>query len=189
MGESAILVGPRCSGKTLAGKELARILETPFVDADDIFVEMCRKNVEAYVAEYGWEGFRKAETKAIEEICREYQHVQIVLTPGGGAVAHDQGEEYRQRNVKLLQAFGTIIYLLPEADLEKSAGILTDRLLADPTTAGQRPSLTGEQDQYKDMLTAITKRHTLYSAAANITFYTGKKTVEEVAKNIAVWIK
>jgi shikimate kinase len=189
MGKSVVLVGPRCCGKTSAGIEIAGLLNAPFVDADNIFVDLYG-SVNDFVKKHnGWEKFREYETQIIEDICRVYQDKQIVLTPGGGAVAHDQGEEYRKRNVELLREFGQIFYLLPSCDLEQSAGVLTRRMLEDQTSAGQRPSLTGETDAYKEMLNVVTKRHPLYSAAAHAIFYTGEKTVKEVAQNIAEFVK
>jgi len=193
MGKSAILIGPRCCGKTSVGKEAAEILDVPFVDADEIFAEEYG-TVNDYVKRNGgvpegWREFRRRETEIINEICALYDDTQIVLTPGGGAVAHDQGEECRKRNVELLSNFGKIFYLLPASDLEQSARILTERMLADQASAGQRPSLTGETDAYKEMLNVVTKRHPLYSAAAHITIYTRDQTVKEIASDIAELVR
>ena len=189
MGRSVILVGPRCSGKTLTGKELARISGVPFVDADEVFVELYHKSLSDFVAEYGWGRFRDGETKTIEKICSRDQGTRIVLTPGGGAVAHDQGEEYRQRNVELLRAFGTIIYLLPTPDLEESARILHARMQADQQTAGQRPPLTEEKDPFREMLDKVKQRHHYYLKAADEVLYTEGKTVQEVARDIAELVR
>ncbi|MBW2982488.1 hypothetical protein KY343_06420 [Candidatus Woesearchaeota archaeon] len=190
MGKSVILVGPRCCGKTQTGLALSEILDIPFVDADEWFVNE-HGSVDSYVTKNGglpegWKAFRKAETDIIEGICEEYRGIQIVLTPGGGAVAHDHGEEYRQRNVELLKEFGDIIYLLPLSNLEASSKILHARSQDDKTTAEQRPSLTGKKP-YEDMLVTVTKRHPLYSAAATSgkPFYTGEKNIKEVAQEIA----
>jgi len=188
MRESVSLVGPKCCGKTLTGKELARILGVPFVDADERFVEMYG-SVNEFVQKNGWERFREYEARILGQICAQYHDSQIVLTPGGGAVAHDQGDKYREQNAVRLRELGTVVYLLPGSNLEKSSRILTERLLADQKSAEQRPSLTGEEDQFKDMLETVKKRHPLYSAAANTIFYTRSKSVKEVAQDIAELMK
>jgi len=194
MGRSLILVGPRCCGKTSVGQVVSEILKVPFVDADEWF-ENEFGDVNSYVNEHGgvpggWKAFRKEETSIIESICEEYKGRQIVLTPGGGAVAHYQGEEYRQRNVMLLKGFGNIFYLLPENDLEESAKILYERSIQDKATAGLRPSLTGKKP-YEDMMVTVKKRHELYSDAATSgkPFYTGNKNIQEVAQEISELVK
>ena len=185
MGESIVLIGPRCCGKTSTGKEISRILEVPFVDADKVFVEVF-ESIDSFVAQNGWERFRQYEAKVIERICDTYTGQQIVLTPGGEAVAHNQGNQYREKNRKRLSGFGTVIYLLPTSNLEESARILTERMLNDQQTAGQRPALTDEKDPFEEMLKVVRERHHHYLKAAGGIFYTEGKTVQEVAEEVSI---
>ncbi len=184
MGNSLVLVGPRCSGKTSTGNALAEILDVRCIDADELFVQTFNKSIDEFVKEYSWEIFRKYESKIIERICEEYEDIQIVLTPGGGAVAHNQGDKYRKENKKNLSKFGTVVYLLPTAGLEESARILYARMTGNPNTAGQRPNLTDENDPFQEMLKVVKERHSHYMLASDALAYTEGKTVQEVAKEI-----
>jgi shikimate kinase len=170
--KSPIIIGPRCCGKTERNKALAKRLDIPFVDADKEFEER-HGEITPFVKNHGWEEFRRYEAEIIHGICTDYQDRIISLAPGGGAVAHNQGDKYRDSNVTLLRDFGTIFYVLPTPNLEESASILSRRLEADKVSAGQRPPLTTEDSAYKEMLTVMTQRHELYKAAAHHTLYTG----------------
>ena len=180
-----VLIGPRCCGKTSVGKELASRLKVPFVDADERFKEI-HGSVEDFVnthktREEGWREFRKYEAQVLSNLCGEFQS-GAVLAPGGGAVAHDQGEQYRQENVRALKSFGRVFYLLPSHDLEVSARVLAERQAKDQASKDQRPSLTGEKDPLKEMLELITRRHPLYlQAATEPPFFTGSLFAHDIA--------
>jgi shikimate kinase len=196
MERSLVLVGPRCCGKTSVGQVVAEILGIPFVDADERFVKKHRMSVLEYInahggKPHGWPPFRKEETIILEEICVEYNGIRIVFTPGGGAVAHNHGEIYRVKNVKIVREIGYVAYILPSSDLEESARILTERELNDQQSAGQRPPLTEENDDYKEMVKIVKQRHPLYLEAATSgkPFYTGEKTVPEIAQDLAELVR
>jgi len=180
---SIILIGPRCTGKTSVGKDLSHMLQVPFVDADTEFAKSYG-TISDFVGKYGWPEFRKKESEIIDTICGEYRCNQIVLTPGGGAVAHDQGEEYRKHNEEKLKEFGRIFYLLPLKNLEESALILTQRMKNDSNSENFRPALTKESDEYKEMLKILKKRHELYSKAAHTTILTGGMSPQEISNHI-----
>ncbi len=184
MGKSVVLIGPKYSWKKLTGNALAKILHAPFLDADELFVEVLG-SIDDFVEQNGLEVFRQYEAEIIERICDKHKDRQIVFTPGGEAVAHDQGDQYRGANRKKLSEFGEVIYLLPTSSLEESARILTERMLADQVSAGQRPSLTGEKDPFKEMLGKVRERHHFYLKAASGMVYTEGKTIKEVAQEIA----
>ena len=173
---SIVLIGPRCVGKTEVGKVLVEELGMPLVDADQRFTERYG-NITNFVDTYGWPEFRKAESEILEEICFMYRRDRIVLTPGGGAVAHDQGEFYREKNERVLRQFGQVIYLLPSLDLEESARVLLSRESSDPNSASNRPSLGNVKD-------LLEKRHPLYKQAAHIVVVTGTKSVAEIANEL-----
>ncbi len=183
-----VVVGPRCSGKTSVGKKAAELLGWEFVDGDDYIVGKFKPDyadIDSFVAANEWEAFRKIETESIEELCAKFRGREVVFTPGGGAVAHDKGEEYRQKNVKTLRAFGNVYYLIPDPNsLEQSALVLAQRSIHDPNTPGQRPSLTGTDDAVKDMLVTVQKRHDLYKGASDHTIATDGKTIDQVATEI-----
>ena len=181
--DTLILNGPRCCGKTSIGKLVANRLEIPFYDADNVFVE-ANGSVADYVKQYDWPGFRKEESRILGLIASSAGDKPIILALGGGALVHDQGEEHRQANVKLMRSLGKTVYILPNQDLEISTRILTERMLADSTSDDQRPSLTGESDEYREMLIILKKRHKLYMDTSDITIHTGEQTIEQVAEQI-----
>ena len=188
--KSPIIVGPRCCGKTERSEALAKRLVIPFVDADKIFetkygtvtsftTQQMKKYIdrynspEDYAKNRAWNDFREKEAEIIRDICLDYRGQLISLAPGGGAVAHNQGDNYRVANVRALRDFGTIFYILPTPNLEESALILTERERADDKSAEQRPPLNAEADDYQRMLKTVRERHSLYQAAAHHTLYTG----------------
>lgn len=79
MGDSIILIGPQACGKTKVGESLAGLLNVPFMDADDLFVEkygpinkfteintsgLCEEGIE-YLKMYRMKLFRRAESEII----------------------------------------------------------------------------------------------------------------------------
>jgi len=198
---SIILVGPRAVGKTSIGSLLANELGYSFVDADDLFVAKHGKSIKDFVKEHGgipkgWEVFRRYEAAVIKGICEEYDGQDIILAPGGGAVAHDQGYVYRDRNAGRLKEFGKMVYLLPSLDLEKTARILAERVRRDPKSAEQRPPL-GEDDnevkakeerEFTAMFKTVRYRHPFYDAAAHEMVLTKGKTDEQVAEDIYAFL-
>ena len=181
--KSPVLVGPRGSGKTTVGKTVASMLSYPFVDADEEFVR-CYGAITNFVHAYGWEAFRKQETELIADICRAYQSNRIVLAPGGGAVAHDNEIQYRNRNVEQLRKFGAVFYLLPYPDLKQSTLVLAARVQNDEASVSSRPPLTACSDASNEMLKILEQRNGLYIIAAHHTLYTGEKLPAEVAREV-----
>ena len=183
-----VIVGPRCSGKTSVGKKAAEILGWKFIDGDEYIVGKFKPDyadIDAFVAANGWGAFRKVEAESIEELCKKFGGLEVVFTPGGGAVAHDKGEEYRQKNVKALRAFGNVYYIIPDPNnLEHSSLVLAQRSIQDPNTPGQRPSLTGTDDVVQDTLVTVRNRHELYRGASDHVIPTGGKTIDQVAMEI-----
>lgn len=186
---SIILVGPRCTGKTEKGELLASIRHVPFIDADRVFEAQHQTTIKSFVDRFGWSRFREYETATLDNITRGCSDQDIILAPGGGAVAHNQGEDYRVKNVALLRNFGTLVYILPTENLEESARILVERMNNDSKSAGQRPSLTQAKTQYEDMIQTLIKRDPLYREAAHHPFYTRDMTSAQAAWSINDLVK
>ncbi len=180
---SIILVGPQGCGKTTVGKELAHKLAIPFVDADVEFKKI-HGSITKLVDNYGWAEFRKLESEILEDICDENK--TIVLAPGGGAVAHDQGEVYRIRNVEALCDFGITFYLLHSLDFKECAKIYAERIIRDESSEEMRPPLTEAERINKEngMFETITKRHELYHKASDYIVYTKDKNIGDIASEI-----
>ncbi|MFT4303484.1 MAG: shikimate kinase [Candidatus Woesearchaeota archaeon] len=149
--EPLILVGPRCTGKTTKGITLASWLGCKFKDGDVETVEAIEEcynifSIDDFVKSKGWQEFRKIESDAISWIAKPDNQQMMVYAPGGGAVAHDQGEEYRQRNIDLLRNFGVVVYITPSNDLMYNSSELAYRIVNDPRSKNSRPKLNDTQE-------------------------------------------
>ena len=56
-----------CSGKSSAGKLLARMLEYPFLDSDTLIEQLSKKSVADVFAQEGEDYFRELETSVLQE--------------------------------------------------------------------------------------------------------------------------
>jgi shikimate kinase len=120
------LIGFRASGKSLVGKLLAQECHLSFVDMDERLVASYGKDIDQWVQAEGWESFRQAESKLLEELARGQD---LVVATGGGVIlsAH---------NRRRLKTHFRVIWL--KASLETTCL----RMLSDPGTGKNRPSLT-----------------------------------------------
>ena len=187
--DSVVLVGPRACGKNLVGEILASRSGLPFVDADAVFSQLCNSSISNFRSKYGWTEFRRCETLTLENICSSYPGARIILAAGGGAVAHNDSELNRSRNVKLLREFGFLFYLLPYENLGMNAVILQYRVELNASSALQRPTLTDIKDRYLEMLAVLKQRNDFYLKAAHHVLYTGRKSPEQVADDICAIIR
>ena len=69
------LIGYRCSGKTTIGKSVAETIEWSFVDADQMLVEECGKQIKDIVDTEGWQSFRHRERSLLKQICKKKRQV------------------------------------------------------------------------------------------------------------------
>ena len=164
---NVILIGYRCSGKTSVGKRLARELGRPFVDADDWLVDKAGRSVKKIVADDGWEGFRRLEREAIQELCGRDN---TVVATGGGAVVDPA-------NVAAMQKGGHVVWL------KVSPQTVKQRMAGDGNTGEQRPSLT-EKGLYAEIAAVLEERTPLYAQAMHVAIDTDSKTVDEIAGEI-----
>ncbi|MCD6093990.1 MAG: AAA family ATPase, partial [Candidatus Omnitrophica bacterium] len=63
-----ILVGFMGTGKTVVGKELAKILKTRFIDVDDLIEQKEGRKISRIFKEDGEEYFRNCEYKMIKRV-------------------------------------------------------------------------------------------------------------------------
>jgi len=178
-----VLIGPRGTGKSSAGKEISSLLGIEYVDADSVFVFKEKCSIADFVKKESWEEFRKTEASILREIMVSYDQERIVLSPGGGAVAHPtQNNMCVEDNLRVLRRVGKLVYLLPYQDLQRSAQILSDRINGDQSSTSSRPSINGASNNPADMLEMLKSRDLLYRAAADEIFYTGEMTPYQFAR-------
>ena len=186
--DSVVLIGPRGSGKTAVGKRLSRLLQLPFIDADEEFTRH-HGYITDFVSQHGWEEFRRLETELIADIYAQHRYDKVVFATGGEAVSHNQSEQYRTRNVESLSGLGLIFYLLPYPDLGRSAAVLADRVQRSHASAYSRPSLTGNSNLAAEMLSTLEQSYHLYEAAANHVIYGGGRSHNDIAMDIFIIYK
>ena len=88
--KNIVLVGLMGAGKTRVGREIAMILDMPFVDADREIENAAGCSVQEIFEMYGEQGFREGELRVIERLLQEGP---LVLATGGGAFINEKTRE------------------------------------------------------------------------------------------------
>ncbi|HII17244.1 TPA: shikimate kinase [Candidatus Woesearchaeota archaeon] len=143
---NVVLIGYRGTGKTAAGRILAKRLSKGFADTDEIVVERAGKSIPDIFADAGEEGFRKLEEEAVAEAC---SMKEVVIATGGGAVLS-------KKNIANLKN-GSLVFWLhatPEA--------IHNRIAGDTN----RPNLT-ENGGMAEIEEVLVKREGLYAGCAD----------------------
>ena len=159
-----VLVGLPGAGKSTVGAELARRLQVPFADTDDLVAQQTGRTVSEIFSHQGEAGFRRLEADMIAEALGSFGGV---LALGGGAVTT---ESVRQD----LLASGVLVVQL-------SAGL--DELLSRLAGNRSRPLLAGDPGGRLAELAAA--REPLYREVASLTVPTGGRSPAEVAEELA----
>lgn len=161
--EHIILIGAMGVGKSSVGRKLAKKLNRPFYDSDQVIEEKTGVDI-ATIFEYeGEAGFRLREAKAIEELCRRQA---MVLATGGGAVLAAPSRT-------LLTTHGTVIYLKASLDM----------LLKRTRHSDHRP-LLNVPDKRQAFAELLEQREPLYLQTADHTIDTDRRTVSWTANRI-----
>lgn len=157
------LIGPMAAGKTTIGKQLAKLLNLPFVDSDAEIESKAGASISWIFDVEGEAGFRQREEKMLAELTEQRG---IVLSTGGGAIK-------MASNRAQLKANGIVIYL--QTTVEKQL----QRTRHDK----KRPLL--QTDSPRKVLEALAKeRNPLYEETATITVSTDNKKPRWVATQI-----
>ena len=182
MGNSIILIGPSCAGKSTIGALLGKQLKWPVVELDEL-----RWNYYAeigYDAEYaktirneqGFEAlaayWKPFDIHGLERVLTDYPD-NHVLSLGAGISIYDD-EERMQRARKALESFGRVVLLLPSPNQEECINILEQRLrekLPNPSSG----------------LLAVNRSfvgHPSNAELAKITIYSAEQTPEKTCETI-----
>jgi shikimate kinase len=162
-----ILIGYRASGKTSAGRELARILGRPFFDSDRMIFEKTGRTIPEIVEASGWQAFREVEKTVIAELSGLDE---VVIALGGGAVMDPE-------NVAMLAERGRFVWL--QAD----ARVLALRMEKEQNGLVQRPSLTGA-GTLAEIEEVLAKRLPVYGTVAHVMIDTTGKDPASIASEI-----
>lgn len=162
-----ILIGYRCSGKTVVGRELGRRLGVPFRDTDRMVLERSGRTIADLVAAGGWPLFRSEEQKVLAGL---EGSGSMVIATGGGIV---ESAKNRDR----LKGMGMVIWLSasPEA--------IEERMSFDAKTGDQRPALS-QEGSLGEIRAMLRRREPLYRETADYMIDTSGMAVEAVADTI-----
>ena len=112
-----VLCGFMGSGKTVVGKELAKILGVKFVDTDELIEKEQGVAIKAIFAAHGEDYFRDLEY----EMCKKVAEMNgVVVSTGGGAMTF-------KRNVDAIKEGSKVVFL------DASFDVICDRI-GDSTT-------------------------------------------------------
>lgn len=155
------LIGFMGTGKTTTGRMLAHELQYTFYDMDEVVVDMASQSISDLFAEYGEDGFREFETKALQSLPLE----KSVIATGGGAILREENRNYMKEN-------GRVVWL------DASPSEILKRVKEDTS----RPLLA--QDKKRAIESLYEKRENTYKQAADFKVATDGKNTEEIVGEI-----
>lgn len=197
---SIILYGFRGSGKTTIGQEVAKRLEMPFFEMDDIILRRAGKSI-AQLTENGtqWKPFRDMEHMLVKELSAQKR---AVISTGGGTVVNTL---YGEQNLAILRAMPYTIHAL----LTAGEGTLGKRIREreENRKDSGRPILTPERAKdleerlrhvndaahcrtieieviINDSLAVYDSRKSLYEQITKNVIDTGKLSVDQAVQKI-----
>jgi len=167
-----ILMGPKHSGKTSAGKALSGILSCGFVDLDELVAQRSGKSPRALYGE-GPEIFRKAEAEALAAIAESPS--SLVIASGGGLVDNPDA-------LSLLEQHSTADHVqIISIFLDVSAQTAWDRIKAD----GELPPFLKTENPQETHLALHERRAAAYRQLASFVINADGKSPREIAQEIA----
>ena len=164
-----VLVGMPGSGKSSAGRQVARRFGLPFIDSDHLIESDIGMPIKDYFARQGEEAFRDLETATLRRIAEDPR--QCVLSTGGGSVL-------RPENRALLREKGTVLYLRASPDE------IYRRLRHDT----KRPLLQVADPRAK-LQELFQARDPLYRETAHFVIDTGRSSVQGLVHHIAMQLE
>ncbi len=162
-----VLVGYRCSGKSVVGKTLADRLGLKWVDTDRVLERRVGCAIGEYVSKKGWDAFRMVEKMIIRSVSNGDR--QVIAT-GGGVVLDWE-------NVRHLRQSGWVVFL--------QAGVSTiyERMIRDERAGKVRPGLV-EKNPSAEIELVLNQRMALYHRSCDVVVNTDGKSTEKVSTEI-----
>jgi len=163
MAKSIILIGPPGSGKSTIGKALARKLQKPFVDTDDVIEARTKISISQIFIDKGEPWFRDLEPLVLSE---ELAKLDGVLSLGGGAPLSESAQQL------LRTVDAVVVYLsVSLATAAPRVGFNRDRplLLNNPRGAWQE---------------LMDKRRPIYEALAHHIVIVDERAPKDIADEI-----
>jgi shikimate kinase len=164
----AVIIGMPGAGKSTTGRRLAKLLEVPFADSDDLIEDAQGRPAAEILKRDGESAFRAIEAATIADALREFDGV---LALGGGALETESTRE-------ALVSSGVAV-----VRLNATLATLAMRV-GDGTT---RPLLAGDPKRRLAELEA--RRAPVLAALATITVQTDGHTPGHVATTVAAKLR
>ena len=162
------IVGPMGSGKSTVGKIISSQLFLNFFDTDEEIETRTGASIDWIFDLEGEDGFRKRETKVLEEMVKKNS---IVLSTGGGIILSETNRE-------LLSSRGTVFYLATpiEVQLER-------------TSKDKDRPLLKDGDPGEILKNLHIARESLYEEVSDYTVNTENKSSQQVSSEISKLVK
>lgn len=147
--QHVFLTGFMGSGKTTAGKSLAALLKTRFIDLDEYLEKKENRTIPEIFEADGEGKFREIETNCLKEVLKlKDPHV---ISLGGGTVCFHE-------NMELIKSNGTLIYI------ELPVNTLAERIKESKFTRPLLKSLSHD-DLVKNIEDILSERKKFYEQA------------------------
>ena len=143
------LIGFMGSGKTHWGKQLAKQLQIPFFDLDEVIEGKEKRSITQIFAECGEESFRMKEKETLEQLIDDYP--SIVLSTGGGTPCFFN-------NIERMKKYGVVVWFNTHVE------VLLTRLMKEKAT---RPLLKkiADDDMRSYIIRKLNERRMYYEQA------------------------
>jgi shikimate kinase / 3-dehydroquinate synthase len=158
------LYGPSGAGKSTIGMILARNLNLPFIDSDQVIESNAGMSIPRIMEEQGEASLRDFETAALKQIL---DGKESVIALGGGALL-------REANRALIESSGTVVLLVAEFPT------LLERLQHD---SHKRPLFAGD---LKSKIASYLERRAEHYASFPLKVHVDEQTPEQIAQQIQV---
>ncbi len=161
-GKSVVLVGLMGAGKSSVGRKLAKLLDLPFVDADEEIERAAGCSIEDIFRLYGEPAFRDGEERVIARLLESGP--QVLATGGGAFMNPRTRDRIRERAIS--------IWLRADLDL----------LVRRTARRGGRP-LLAHGDPRATLERLMAERYPVY-AEADLTVDTTEENIERMVERI-----
>lgn len=161
-GKSVVLVGLMGAGKSSVGRKLAKLLDLPFVDADEEIERAAGCSIEDIFRLYGEPAFRDGEERVIARLLESGP--QVLATGGGAFMNPRTRDRIRERAIS--------IWLRADLDL----------LVRRTSRRGGRP-LLAHGDPRATLERLMAERYPVY-AEADLTVDTTEENIERMVERI-----